>query len=116
MRFLLDESVNFPAAVHLRALGDDVKSVVGDFQAGLGDPEVLAIALREQRILVTNDRDFGELTFQRGLSQAGIVLFRLESEDRATKLAWLKFILEAHADDLRHFVVITPRGVRINRM
>jgi predicted nuclease of predicted toxin-antitoxin system len=66
-KFLLDESADFPLAAELLSHGHDVKTVVRDFQAAISDPEVLAIAIAEDRIVITNDHDFGELVFRRGL-------------------------------------------------
>lgn len=60
MRFLADE--NFPGAAvgALRAMGRDI-SWVRALSPGMTDPDVLAWALREQRVLLTFDKDFGEL-------------------------------------------------------
>jgi hypothetical protein len=74
---------------------------------------VLAIAVAEARILITNDRDFGELIFRQRLAHAGVILFRLGAEALATKQLWLQYVVTHHAPDLRQFIVITDRGVRI---
>src|SRR5882672_9255904 len=77
MRLLADE--NFPRTVliALRKRGYDVASVWEEAR-GSEDESVLARAQREQRILVTFDKDFGELAFRRGLpAECGIVLFRI---------------------------------------
>jgi len=55
MKFLLDENMDYRVASLLEQLGHDVTSVLFDYQRGSLDPEVLAIAYREQRILITND-------------------------------------------------------------
>jgi predicted nuclease of predicted toxin-antitoxin system len=65
MRFLLDESADARLAPCLRGLGHDVTRLTVDYPAGLPDPRVLAIAAAEGRVLLTNDRDFGELVFPR---------------------------------------------------
>ena len=70
MKFLLDESAEFRLATFLEGEGHDAKTIAHDFQHSLSDEEVLAIALREQRILITNDRDFGELIVRRRLGVA----------------------------------------------
>jgi uncharacterized protein (DUF433 family)/predicted nuclease of predicted toxin-antitoxin system len=111
----LDESVNFPAAAYLAAQGHDILSIARDVPPSLTDRAVLAIAVRERRVLLTNDRDFGNLVFREALSHAGIVLFRLDRESRAVKLAWLAYVLARHAEDLAHFIVVSDRGVRIRR-
>jgi predicted nuclease of predicted toxin-antitoxin system len=61
VRFLLDESADFRLAPFLRDLGHNVTAIAHDFPQSLLDTEVLAIALRERRTLITNDRDFGEM-------------------------------------------------------
>jgi predicted nuclease of predicted toxin-antitoxin system len=86
--------------------------------AALPDHEVLALACLEQRILITNDvEDFGELVFQRYLPHAGIILFRLKTEQSNIQLRKerLHYVLTRYADQLQHFIVITPQGVKIRK-
>ena len=90
MTFLLDESADFPLAKVLTDLNHDVTTIARDYPHALKDREVLAIAQREERVLLTNDRDFGELIFRQQLPHSGVILFRLGSEDIATKTAWLQ--------------------------
>lgn len=115
MKFLLDESADYPLAPYLKTLGHDVKTITIDFQRALPDKDVLAIAKREKRILITNDRDFGELIFRQNLSHAGVILFRLGEESLETKKTALNTVLTKYAHELRHFIVVTPLGVRIRR-
>jgi len=79
MKVLADESVEGRIVEFLRDQGHDVLYVT-ETAPGTPDPQVLEMANREQRILVTNDKDFGELTFMRGEVSAGIVLVRTQSE------------------------------------
>ena len=77
-RYLANE--NFPARIvhYLQDRGDDVLSAAKEMH-GVSDEAVLARAIRENRILLTFDRDFGELAFhQRMPATSGIVLFRLK--------------------------------------
>ncbi len=113
MRFLLDESADFPLAAVIEEMGHDVTAIAHDYPHALRDHEVLSIARGERRILITNDRDFGELIFRQRLDHAGVILFRLGDEDLPTKVAWLKHVLTDHADQLKHFLVVTERGVRV---
>lgn len=115
MRFLLDESADFPLAAFLKTQGHDVTAIAHDYPHALKDQDVLAIAQQEQRILVTNDRDFGELLIRQKLAHAGVILFRLHSEDLATKQRWLTYVLTRHANDLQNLIVITDQKVRIRR-
>ncbi len=77
MRFLADE--NFPggAVRALRAAGHDVECVRKS-GPGMADEEVLSWAMREERVVLTFDKDFGELAWRAGLpADCKIILFRL---------------------------------------
>jgi predicted nuclease of predicted toxin-antitoxin system len=112
-RFLLDESADLPLRDHLRARGHDATAIAHEYPASLADDDVLAIAVAENRILITNDRDFGELVFRRRLPHRGIILFRLGDEALPIKIAWLDHVLDVYADRLREFLVVNDRGVRV---
>jgi predicted nuclease of predicted toxin-antitoxin system len=76
MGFLANE--NFPAASvrRLRAAGHDVAAVI-ETDPGAKDPVVLSLAARERRVLLTFDRDYGELIYRRGLpAPLGVVHLR----------------------------------------
>jgi predicted nuclease of predicted toxin-antitoxin system len=116
MRFLLDENVDYPLAEFLNALGYSVTAIAYDYPHALKDTEVLAIAAREQRILITNDRDFGQLIVRRRLPHAGVILFRLHDEQLQAKQLWLLHVLTHHSRDLQDLVVITDQKVRVRRV
>ena len=116
MKFLLDESADFPLAAYLQELGHDVTAIAHDYPQALKDREVLSIACQEQRILITNDRDFGELIFRQRLPHSGVILFRLEAEDLPAKMAWLSRVLTDYVQQLGHFLVVTERGIRVRRI
>ncbi len=83
MKFLADENFPFPALSELRKRGYDLSSIAED-HAGSSDEEVAGICDREGRILLTFDKDFGELVFRRGLSAgSSVVLFRINPEPEA---------------------------------
>jgi predicted nuclease of predicted toxin-antitoxin system len=79
VRFLLDENAEYRLAAFLRERGHEVTAVARDYPGALTDREVLAIALVEARILITNDRDFGELIVRERLPHAGVIYFRLRA-------------------------------------
>jgi len=114
MRFLLDAaSADFRLITYLVERGHDVATVASDYPQTLKDPEVVGIALQERRILITNDRDFGELIFRQRLSHAGIIYFRLERTDLDTKIQGLERVLSDHGHQLSEFIVVTERGIRV---
>ena len=115
MRFLLDASADYRLAGYLIGLGHDVETIVRDYPIALPDRDVLAIALREQRILITNDRDFGELVVRLNTPHAGVIYFRLEKTDLATKIAGLEKVLRDHEAHLSSFIVVSERGIRVWR-
>jgi hypothetical protein len=68
---------------------------------------VLALAVREDRILVTEDTDFGELVVRLGKPAVGIVLFRLAGEPPAVKAERVRLLLDVQGDRVRgHHVVV----------
>ena len=115
MKFLFDQSADFRLIAHLQTLGHDVTAISRDHPHSLADEDVLAIAVREQRILVVADRDFGELIFNQGLAHAGILFFRLPGAQLKTKIEHLDKALQEHADELAagEFVVVSPGQIRI---
>lgn len=72
MRLLLDSCVWKGAAVELEAAGHDVEWS-GNWPQDPGDEEILAYARRKTRILVTLDKDFGELAVVQGVRHSGIL-------------------------------------------
>ena len=77
MRWLADECVTVSLVRELRGAGQDVL-YIAEFAASLSDVEVIALAFREGRLLLTADKDFGELVFRRGQAVPGLVLLRID--------------------------------------
>jgi len=114
MKFLLDQRSDARLVPDLRSHGHDATRIAADYPGGLPDPEVLAIAARESRILITDDRDFGELVFVQRQPHTGVIYLRLgEYADLATKTARLAFVLDHYAERLDQFLVVTLRAVRV---
>lgn len=76
MRFLLDESAEARIAGFLTAHGHDATHIGRDYPASLPDEAVLSLAHREQRILISNAKDFGQLVVRKHHPHAGVILFR----------------------------------------
>lgn len=112
MKFLVDASSDARLVLHLRDRGHDVTRVGWDYPRSLADVEVLAIARREERILITDDRDFGELVFRLCRPHAGILYFRLNTTRLSVLLARLDDVLAHHQEQLHRFLVVTRNDVR----
>ena len=116
MRFIVDECTGPAVAKWLRELEHDVFSVYDDSR-GLDDESILQKAAEDERILITNDKDFGELIFKDRKIHRGIILLRLDDERIANKIRVLKILLERFADKLNNnFVVVTETTIRITRV
>jgi predicted nuclease of predicted toxin-antitoxin system len=115
MKFVVDESTGDSVAAELRRLGHDVLSIQEAF-SGLDDPPILNIAVTEDRIVVTNDKDFGELVYRSGLPHAGVILFRLDDESAGNRVRMMREVLQRCGNQLKdNFVVATERKIRIRR-
>ncbi|MCL5105583.1 MAG: DUF5615 family PIN-like protein [Armatimonadetes bacterium] len=116
MRFIVDECVGPVVARQLRELGHDVFSVYEQAR-GISDDEVIDRARTEDRILVTNDKDFGEKVYRDGKLHSGIVLLRLRDQSVVAKIAAVTGLLEFHSHRIEGaFVVITDKQVRFARL
>lgn len=115
MEFLLDESADFRLASYLIDRGHDVAVISRDYPGALADQEVLSLAERQGRTLITNDRGFGELIFLQRLPHSGAILFRLRTTSLAAKLARLEFVLAHYGDRLNSFIVVTDNRVRVRQ-
>ena len=113
MRFVVDESTGIAVIEYLRSQDHDVLAVA-ETMPRAADVDILSRATREGRILVTNDKDFGELVYRRAQAHHGVVLLRLRDETPANRVRVIKTVLELYAGRLEGRVTIaTERGVRI---
>ncbi|MBI5070781.1 MAG: DUF5615 family PIN-like protein [Deltaproteobacteria bacterium] len=110
MKLLLDSCVWGGAVGRLRAAGHDVVWS-GDWPTDPGDEEILARALAESRVLITLDKDFGELAILRGLPHAGIL--RLVGLSALQQAEVSLQVVEAHGADLAAGAIITAEAGRL---
>lgn len=116
MRFLADE--NFPggAVAALRLNGYDV-IWIRTTAPGITDPEVLKFAQSENRILLTFDKDFGELAFATKLpATSGIILFRIQSPSSTILIEKIIAAIELRNDWAGHFSTIDNRKIRMREL
>ncbi len=112
MRFLVDECTGPAVARWLREQSHDVFSVYEDAR-GMTDEDVLAKAFSGDWILITNDKDFGEMVFRESRPHHGVVFLRLDDERTASKIDAIRRLLEYYADQLPDaFVVVTQTQIR----
>src|SRR5437773_1040156 len=97
MRWLADECVDARIAAILRNSGHDVVHMV-DAGPSARDVDVLSRACRETRLLLTEDKDFGELVIRRALPIPGIVLLRVQPDTLLHKSRQLQLAIEKFGD------------------
>lgn len=112
MRFLADENFPRSSVVRLRDAGHDVAFVAED-SPSMGDPDVLDRAIREGRILLTLDRDYGELVYRRGLSAPpGVLYFRFTEAEQTYAERLLQMLSAGDVPIIGHFTVLTRTAYR----
>lgn len=113
MRFLADESCDFSVVRALRAADHDVVAVA-EFAGGSDDAVIMENALREKRILLTEDKDFGQLVYAHSHQSGGVILIRYPAHTRKMlPNVVVNFVLEAQERLIGSFVVISPGHIRI---
>ncbi|MBI3735422.1 DUF5615 family PIN-like protein [Candidatus Sumerlaeota bacterium] len=115
MSLLADENIDRQVVERLREDGFSVV-YVAELEAGAPDDLILRKGNRENALLITADKDFGELIFHQKRLSSGVVLVRLEGLTPATKAGIISATVQSHADEfMGAFSVISPGGVRIRR-
>lgn len=113
MRLLADENFPGPVVRELRSIGHDV-AYAKEAMRGAPDADVLRSAVAEDRVLVTCDKDFGQLAFRSGFpARCGVVLFRLGGSSPVRDNERMVRVLVGRADWPGHFSVVTDARVRM---
>ena len=113
MRLLANEKFPGVAIAALRLRGHDVVWIRED-SPGIDDRTVLSRATAEERILITFDKDFGELVFRLGLNApSGVILFRIPPDSPRFVAQIAVTVLESRTDWTGHFSVIDENRVRM---
>jgi predicted nuclease of predicted toxin-antitoxin system len=113
VRILADENFPGDAVLALQERGHDVAWMRSD-APGSSDVQIIARAQAEDRILITFDKDFGELTFRLGLpAPSGVVLFRISATSPAHVAQVAVAVLESRTDWTGHFAVVEDDRIRM---
>jgi len=112
MRLLVDQNVPRAVVSALRARGDDVVWVQTEMP-GVDDRIILDAAVEENRIVLTFDKDFGELAFHYGLpASCGVVLFRIRLTAPEKVARRVVTALATRDDWTRRFSVVEEHRIR----
>ncbi len=114
-KFLVDLGVGLRVEQYLVRAGYDVKSV-RELNAKMSDEEILRLAVLENRMVVTMDKDFGELVYNSGRTHAGVLLLRLDEATGVEKVAVVSKIINKYSAKLAGcFCTYQNRKLRIRR-
>jgi predicted nuclease of predicted toxin-antitoxin system len=115
MNLLADESVDRQIVERLRQDGHSVL-YIAEMASGVSDDVVLERANQKGAVLITADKDFGELVYRQGRIHAGVVLLRLAGVPPLAKADITSVVLHDRGPEIRDaFAVISPRNLRIRR-
>lgn len=113
MKIIADENVDQPIISRLRKAGHEVHAII-EMEAGISDKEVLHLATQKGIVLLTSDKDFGELVYRDRKSACGIVLIRLAGLTNKDKSEIVARVISEHANELENaFTVISAKNLRI---
>lgn len=113
MNFLADENSALSIIVRLRADGHLVARMA---EIAQGDPDtsVLDIANQQNAVILTEDKDFGELVIRDQIQAVGVILIRLDGFSPTERAEIIAKVVKDHERELSNaFTVIKPRTVRI---
>ena len=114
MKFLLDVNVAGSVSRYLKESGHDIAEVIQE-DPRMPDKAILSWAVKENRILVTTDKDFEEMIWQQGQNHCGVL--RIENLPRLERMALVKDVLTQHVEDLKSgsIVIATQKKYRIRK-
>jgi predicted nuclease of predicted toxin-antitoxin system len=115
VNFVADEGVDQQIVARLREEGHSVWYIV-ETGPGALDEDVLELANRKGAILLTADKDFGEMVFRQRRLTEGVIFIRLAGQSQNRKAEIAVSTIKRHGEELfRAFSVITPGGIRIRK-
>jgi len=114
MRFLADESCNFAIVHALRANGYDVLAV-SEITPRAEDSDVIRLAVREKRILLTEDKDFGRLVYSHGQKTLGVIFLCFPTFSRKQISKDVIKLVKQQGEKLAGcFITVQPGRIRIS--
>jgi predicted nuclease of predicted toxin-antitoxin system len=115
LRFLADESCDFGVVKALRAEGYNVLALT-EITTRSVDNEVIAQANQEKRILLPEDKDFGQLVFASQADMAGVILIRYPGNARKSLQEAIVKLVRDKGDEIKNaFVVMQPGHIRVSQ-
>jgi predicted nuclease of predicted toxin-antitoxin system len=115
VKIVADENVDKQIVDRLRLDGHHAV-FIAELDPGIDDETVLGLSRKVNSVLLTADKDFGELIFRRRLLHAGLLLIRLEGIEPGPKAELVALALEQHGDEMRtRFGVLSSGALRLRK-
>lgn len=115
-KFLADEGFSFSITSILKKKGFNIKWV-GDISPGISDMAVYNIAQNEDRIILTEDKDFGELAVRFKLKIRGVVILRISSKEKELRNERVVELLERFPEKLEgHLIIVDSQKFRFREL
>lgn len=117
MKIKLDENIPIAVAILLRGRGINLDTVLEESLGGRTNPEVLAAAILEERLLITLDRGFGDVRAYPPGSHPGIIMLRPTDQRVHTVVNMVETLIDSHRiESLAGCVTVIPRNMlRVRR-
>jgi len=116
LSLLADENIDQRLVSSLRLAGIFVYSVA-ESSPGISDEEVMRLSENLSAMILTDDKDFGEIVFRKQRSCRGIVLLRLTGVDYSRKADHVIQVIDRYGSEMiGKFVVITAERVRMRKL
>ena len=107
VRFLLDVNVGTTVAGFLRTGGFDVL-LISEIDPRMSDEAILALAVEQRRVLITIDKDFGDLIFHKNLPHKGVI--RLEDCKPQLQIRYLNTVFKKHMNEVPNGIIVVEHG------
>ena len=119
IRFVADVNVHKDIILFLRKNKYEVDWIY-DIDMKMSDKAILELCFNENKILITNDKDFGDLIYHRSNKSKGVILFRGDEERKDSldlRIEYLRELLDFNSDKIYgYFTVITESNIRIKKL
>ncbi len=113
LSFIVDESIDHRIVQLLREADLEIHSVA-EISPGTADQSVIELAVEKRSIILTDDKDFGEMVFRQSQDCPGVILLRLAGLDFITRAQLIIDVIKKLGEDIKgKFVVLNPERVRI---
>jgi predicted nuclease of predicted toxin-antitoxin system len=109
IKFVLDVGVGYKIWHYLTQNGFDA-TLITEINPSMSDADILLIAENEARMVITMDKDFGDLVYHSGKAHKGVLLLRLEDATGEEKAETMQFIIENFKDQIEGKFCVFKNG------